>query len=457
MSTKFHIGENGPAPCHARPGKCPINRDGSEHFDSMDEATERYEQKIAERHNGQNGTTSENLADQNKFRVLSEIKSDQAFLNPGEFADKNDEISYMDTTAKLRSDVDTESLTNREVLESGVLENSAEFDYHFPLVHSDMPRFAETKYEKVENGYILTSEKDKRTFRYYQDGINGAMVVCDHSDPKNPGLEVAKFEIKDYEDFGPSPTILESTDRHGRKTIWGGFGVVHSKRDPEGYTTEYGGDFDGNISTRVTTRKGPDGLPSGWQEKVVTSKDVSYRKTERTLKTHGVESFRGEDGKGRFGYTSVRTVENRGKPTVETKVCAPASTMIMKVNTVDGKVSSLPDDHSIGGDGAIVVTGNKHLSNSVLEMEGTEVRSLRITPINGGGSRKVDFPQGSYAVESPDGKGIDVRHEDGRILRRIRVSSRALNNALEVEDNLAGFNRRDGNDDKSKGSVLNKI
>ena len=131
--------------------------------------------------------------------------------------------------------------------------------------------------------------------------------------------------------------------------------------------------------------------------------------------------------------------------------------MVMKVNTVDGKVSSLPDDHSTWGDGAIVVTGNKHLSNSVLDMEGTEVKSLRVIPMNGGSIRRVDFPEGSYAGESPDGKGIDVRHADGRILRRIRVSSRALNNALEVEDNLAGFNRRDGNDDKSKGSILSKI
>ena len=413
MSNKYHIGENGPAPCRARPGKCPINPDGSEHYDNIEEATERYEQKVAEKHDGQNGMISENLSEARKFRVLNEIRSDQTFLNPGEFVDKNDEISYMDKVASQKSDVDTESLASREVLESGVLEDSAEFDHHFPLVHSDMPRFTETKYEKVENGYILTSEKDKRTFRYYQDGKNGAMVVCDHSDPKNPGLEVSKIEVKDYENFGPAPAILKNTDRYGRNTIYGDYGEYLSVRDPEGYTTEYDGDFDGNISTRVTTRKGPDGLPNGLQEKVVTSLDASYRKTEETLKTYGVESFRGEDGKGRFGYTSVRTVENWDEPTVETRVCAPGSTMVMKVNTVDGKVSSLPDDHSTGGDGAIVITGNKHLSNSVLEMEGTEVRSLRITPINGGSSRKVDFPQGSYAVESSD--GVD-RHRMGRIM-----------------------------------------
>lgn len=48
MSNKFHIGEKGPAPCHAQPGKCPINPDGSEHYSTMEEAVDVYENTVEE-------------------------------------------------------------------------------------------------------------------------------------------------------------------------------------------------------------------------------------------------------------------------------------------------------------------------------------------------------------------------------------------------------------------------
>ena len=43
MATRFHLSENGPAPCEAKPGNCPI---GGDHFDNENSAIEAYEKKV---------------------------------------------------------------------------------------------------------------------------------------------------------------------------------------------------------------------------------------------------------------------------------------------------------------------------------------------------------------------------------------------------------------------------
>lgn len=47
----YHIGKNGPAPCRAKVGKCPL---GGKHFPSMDEAQGKYEQDLQKQY----GTTT---------------------------------------------------------------------------------------------------------------------------------------------------------------------------------------------------------------------------------------------------------------------------------------------------------------------------------------------------------------------------------------------------------------
>lgn len=42
MSNRFHVGEDGPKPCSAAPGNCPLDNEG-QHFDKKEEAQQHYE------------------------------------------------------------------------------------------------------------------------------------------------------------------------------------------------------------------------------------------------------------------------------------------------------------------------------------------------------------------------------------------------------------------------------
>ena len=107
MSTKYHLGENGPMPCNAQPGKCPVNRDGSEHFDNMLDAISAYETKVAEnaenhdRLNIEGATADFKQVLRNVGPRQSEIKFKDAH-NGGEWAiDDLGRVSYTDGTDKV--------------------------------------------------------------------------------------------------------------------------------------------------------------------------------------------------------------------------------------------------------------------------------------------------------------------------------------------------------------------
>ena len=69
MTTKFHIGKNGPAPCHATKRACRFGG-GETHYDSMEEAVSAYENTVEEEKpktangdNSANGSNSDNSAE----------------------------------------------------------------------------------------------------------------------------------------------------------------------------------------------------------------------------------------------------------------------------------------------------------------------------------------------------------------------------------------------------------
>lgn len=59
--TRYHLSEKGPAPCEAKPGKCPIDGGNAEQYDNLDDAVEGYEKKVRNEmsEKGENTRTSD--------------------------------------------------------------------------------------------------------------------------------------------------------------------------------------------------------------------------------------------------------------------------------------------------------------------------------------------------------------------------------------------------------------
>ena len=130
MSNKFHIGENGPMPCNAQPGKCPINPDGSEHYSTMEEAVDAYESTVEE-DTPKTATDGAGIGDGGKevFTGFAEPEdgsgdSDNSAENQGKvYVSKVDLLNgsslgqngYIDTYRKIDALVNSEDLTDEEM------------------------------------------------------------------------------------------------------------------------------------------------------------------------------------------------------------------------------------------------------------------------------------------------------------------------------------------------------
>ena len=348
MSTKFHIGENGPAPCHAQPGKCPINPDGSEHFDSMNEATAEYEKVVQEK--AQNGEIWTDLVKQTRRDTLDTPQVDKLreleskglenltpaeqneYLTVARLVDNQNTLTFDPTYAPTNEDFDniakkysnmslksgkTEELTPEMVEGLDYPDGFVDLDSAmFDLVEDDSAE-VEAEITSFEDGTIALHFRDKKNLNshnFYHNEKTGEMVENVHYGSGEAGLDVYQKNLE----TGEVERVFK-TDETGR---W----IEYDKnRQISGSSYNGGISYYETIGSDVASRRvlGDNGLLNDTQ--VYHQEDASFM----VHATDGVETCEIGDTGYIAPSATANTRTNGGTISLDTYSYSPGSKPVL--------------------------------------------------------------------------------------------------------------------------------
>ena len=444
MSNKFHIGENGPMPCSAQPGKCPINPDGSEHYGTMEEAVEAYEIKTKEEEairgvgaenpktektpKTKEGEELEKLAEKGldnlspyeneKYLTLSSMVDIQEDLALGGPNGEKPEIEDFDKLAEKYANT---SLKQGETYAMSADEAETLYeDTKIPYLQHSIERFldgyGQANITTFEGGNALhfTNTLTGSQDYFYSDRIQDeALHVHYGNTPGGPFVIVREYE---------------------RNRNTGEFDEVFTADNSGSWTSNFGGEVEGVSNFGYRTIDWKEGEKSLYQEtnysgllngtQVEQGKDGSYTSVRAKDGVEVVSGFE-EDSNGYITSSRLTRYESDLGWEGEKYTYAPGSDVVLTV------------ENRYGSDGGVDLEDRSEYERVVYYPDRNSDKADRIicrgaspVRIERANGETIDVPPSGYQIRTANGGEKMVvqvlRMSDGEELFKIDATDRLL-------------------------------